>query len=42
MRSLLRRRAQATNFMYRIILVPVDGSPAATAGLDEAIKIAKQ
>ena len=26
--------------MYRIILVPVDGSPAASAGLDEAIRIA--
>jgi len=27
--------------MYRLILVPVDGSAAATAGLDEAIKIAR-
>jgi nucleotide-binding universal stress UspA family protein len=27
--------------MYRTILVPVDGSPAATAGLDEAIRIAR-
>ena len=26
--------------MYRTLLVPVDGSPAATAGLDEAIKLA--
>ncbi|HUP07010.1 MAG TPA: universal stress protein [Caldimonas sp.] len=26
--------------MYRIILVPVDGSPAASAGLTEAIRIA--
>jgi nucleotide-binding universal stress UspA family protein len=26
--------------MYRTILVPVDGSPAATAGLDEAIRLA--
>jgi nucleotide-binding universal stress UspA family protein len=28
--------------MYRIILVPVDGSGAGMSGLDEAIKIAKQ
>ena len=27
--------------MYRLILVPVDGSGAGTSGLDEAIKIAK-
>jgi len=27
--------------MYRTILVPVDGSPAATAGLEEAIRIAR-
>lgn len=26
--------------MYQTILVPIDGSPAATAGLDEAIRIA--
>jgi nucleotide-binding universal stress UspA family protein len=26
--------------MYRTLLVPVDGSPAATAGLDEAIRLA--
>ena len=26
--------------MYRTLLVPVDGSPAASAGLDEAIRIA--
>jgi nucleotide-binding universal stress UspA family protein len=26
--------------MYQMILVPIDGSPAATAGLDEAIRIA--
>jgi nucleotide-binding universal stress UspA family protein len=26
--------------MYRTILVPIDGSPAATAGLEEAIRIA--
>jgi nucleotide-binding universal stress UspA family protein len=26
--------------MYRTVLVPVDGSPAASAGLDEAIKLA--
>lgn len=28
--------------MYRHILVPVDGSPTSNAGLDEAIKLAKQ
>jgi len=27
--------------MYRTLLVPVDGSPAATAGLGEAIRLAK-
>ena len=27
--------------MYKKILVPVDGSPASTRGLDEAIKLAK-
>ena len=27
--------------MYRKILVPIDGSPTATRGLDEAIKLAK-
>jgi nucleotide-binding universal stress UspA family protein len=26
--------------MYRTLLVPVDGSPAATAGLEEAIRLA--
>src|ERR1700759_3732244 len=26
--------------MYRTVLVPVDGSPAATAGLEEAIRLA--
>ena len=28
--------------MYSHILVPVDGSPTSNAGLDEAIKLAKQ
>ena len=27
--------------MYRKILVPIDGSPTAARGLDEAIKLAK-
>ena len=27
--------------MYRTLLVPVDGSPAATAGLEEAIRLAR-
>ena len=28
--------------MYKHILVPVDGSPTSNAGLDEAIKLARQ
>jgi nucleotide-binding universal stress UspA family protein len=37
------RRADflARTLMYRTILVPVDGSPAASAGLEEAIRIAR-
>ena len=31
----------AGNIMYKKILVPVDGSPASTLGLDEAIRLAK-